>query len=330
MTPLSKLPLVTKADTARILGAPRTAQAHRTLLGSLPAMNAIQTGGTASAATLPLQISVVAWNVERCLFPDENAGLLAPFTPDVVLLSEVDDGMARTAQKHTTADMAAALNMTYAFGVEFHELDLGGPTERVFCTDDFNARGWHGNAILSAVPFQAVTMIRLDDHGHWFASDELDADPDQPRVGGRMALAAILSWQTGAVCVVSTHLESNADADHRAVQFDRLLDAIDDFAPGLPVILGGDLNTGNHLPPDFDWRQETLFALAQDAGEGPGLFPPVRHLRLSHHHRLGRGLLSRAGRHPPKVEIGAGAVQGLHQPAQNQRLQVDPHDCVGA
>lgn len=263
MTPRSELPLVTEADRARILEAPRTAQAHRALLGSLPALNAIQTGGTASAATLPPQISVVAWNVERCLFPDENAGLLAPLTPDVVLLSEVDDGMARTAQRHTTADMAAALGMTYAFGVEFHELDLGGPTEREFCTDDFNARGWHGNAILSAVPFQAVTMIRLDDHGHWFSSDELDADPDQPRVGGRMALAAILPWQTGAVCVVSTHLESNADADHRAAQFDRLLDAVDDFAPGLPVILGGDLNTGNHLPPDFDWHQETLFARAE-------------------------------------------------------------------
>ncbi|WP_417269454.1 endonuclease/exonuclease/phosphatase family protein [Celeribacter sp.] len=263
MKSLSELPLVTKADKARILAAPRTAVAHRDLLESLPAMNAVQTGGAASGSVLPAELSVVAWNVERGLFPDENAALLAPFAPDVVLLSEVDHGMARTSQNHTTADMAEALNMTYAFGVEFLELDLGGATERAFCTDDYNARGWHGNAILSTVAFDAVTMIRLDDHGHWFSSDELDADLSQPRVGGRMALAAIVPRQTGAVCVVSTHLESNADADHRAGQFDRLMDAIDAFAPGLPVIIGGDLNTGNHLPPDFDWRNETLFANAE-------------------------------------------------------------------
>ncbi|MEY8100057.1 endonuclease, partial [Falsihalocynthiibacter sp. S25ZX9] len=97
-----------------------------------------------------------------------------------------------------------------------------------------------------------------DDHGHWFSSDELNADPEQPRVGGRMAIAAILPRDSGTVCVVSTHLDSNADARYRAVQFERLLDAIDDFAPDMPVLIGWDLNTGNHQPPDFDWKDETL------------------------------------------------------------------------
>ena len=229
-------------------------------------MNAVQTGGAATSAVLPADISVVAWNVERCLFPQETAAQLAEFAPQIVLLSEVDHGMARTDQRHTTEDMARAMGMVYAFGVEFHELDLGGPTERVFCTDDFNARGWHGNAILSAVPFEKVTMIRLDDHGHWFSSDELAADPEQPRVGGRMALVAILPSEAGPICVVSTHLESNADAAHRAAQFDLLMDAVDDFAPDMPVLIGGDLNTGNHMPPDFDWRVETLFARAKARG----------------------------------------------------------------
>ncbi|WP_333868597.1 endonuclease/exonuclease/phosphatase family protein [Cypionkella sp.] len=263
---VSALPDVTADQRARILAAPRTAASHRALLAELPAMSAVQTGGTAAVPQLGPEISIAAWNVERCLFPQESADLLASYAPDIVLLSEVDHGMARTAQRHTTEAMAQALGMVYAFGVEFHELDLGGPTERAFCTDRFNAHGWHGNAILSRAPFARVTMLRLDDHGHWFSADELEADPDQPRVGGRMALLAVVATTMGEICVVSTHLESNADAKHRAAQFTLLLDQIEAFAPNLPVLIGGDLNTGNHMPPDFDWRAETLFAQASARG----------------------------------------------------------------
>ncbi|MCA0043001.1 endonuclease/exonuclease/phosphatase family protein [Celeribacter litoreus] len=248
------------------MSAPKTAEAHRELLAALPAMNAVQTGGTASAASLPAQIRAVAWNAERCLFPEASAALLADYRPDVVLLSEVDHGMARTAQRHPTEVMGAELGMTYAFGVEFHELGLGGPTERGFCTDEFNELGWHGNAILSKVPFEKVTMVRLDDHGHWFTPESGAADPEQPRVGGRMALLAIIPTETGRMCVVSTHLESNAGSAHRAEQFKRLLDAIDVFAPDMPVLIGGDLNTGNRRPPDFDWQSEELFENAKARG----------------------------------------------------------------
>jgi hypothetical protein len=111
-----------------------------------------------------------------------------------------------------------------------------------------------------------VTMVRLCDHGHWFASTESDTDPDQPRVGRRMALLAVVPGENSPICLVSTHLESNADAPYRDVQFDMLMDAIDAFAPKMPVLIGGDLNTGNHLPPDFDWRRETLFARADARG----------------------------------------------------------------
>lgn len=263
---LSSLPPVTEAQRTEIFTAPRTAEAHRGLLAALPAMNTVQTGGTPSQTHLPGALTVVAWNVERCLFPEDAAQLLAPDGPQVVLLSEVDHGMARTGQRHTTEEMAAELGMTYAFGVEFHELDLGGPTERGFCTDDFNATGWHGNAILSKAPFKKLSMIRLDDHGHWFSADSGAADPDQPRVGGRMALLAVVPTADGPLCVVSTHLESNADGRHREIQFARLLDAIDAFASGMPVLIGGDLNTGNHMPPDFDWRGEALFPLAETRG----------------------------------------------------------------
>lgn len=265
ITVTDRLPPVTAAERARLLEAPRNAAAHRALMQEVPAMRMVQTGGGASIDRLPAEFNAVAWNVERCLFPAESAAHLSGHAPEVVLLSEVDHGMARTGQRHTTAEMAAALGMAYAFGVEFHELDLGGPTERRFCTDTRNALGWHGNAILSKAPIDRVTLIRLDDHGHWFA-EEAGADPEQPRLGGRMALAAVVAGASGPLCLVSTHLESNAGPTHRARQMEILLDGIDAFAPGLPVLIGGDLNTGNHVPPDFDWRGEGLFPLAEARG----------------------------------------------------------------
>lgn len=263
----AELPRITEADRARILSAPRTADAHRALLSEIPAMSGVELGGEAAATTLPERFKVAAWNVERCLFPARSAIHLAGQDPKIVLLSEMDNGMARTAQRHTTAEMAAELGMAYAYGVEFFEMDLGGPTERQFCTHEFNERGWHGNGILSSVPFDQVALFRLDQDGHWFVTDNAGAgDTEQPRMGGRMAVAAIVPGASGPICVVSTHLESNADVAYRHAQFAKLLDDVDGFAPDLPVLIGGDLNTGNHLPPDYDWRAETLFDLARDRG----------------------------------------------------------------
>lgn len=262
---VTELPLVPAEMREKILSAPRTSEAHRALFDQTEAMHRVQTGGAARAEVLATPLTIAAWNVERCLFPQETADKLRTEGASIVLLSEVDHGMARTGQRHTTREVAERLGMVYVFGVEFFELGLGSPTERAFCTETENARGWHGNAILSAVPFNRVALVRLDCHGHWF-STEFGADPGQPRIGGRMALLAEVATDHGPLCVVSTHLESNANAAHRAAQAGRLMDAIDVFAPGLPVVIGGDLNTGNHMPPDFDWRSETLFQTARERG----------------------------------------------------------------
>ncbi|WP_339853650.1 endonuclease/exonuclease/phosphatase family protein [Roseovarius nubinhibens] len=254
---IPELPPVSDDQRARILAAPRDAASHNALLAATPAMSRIETGGIPTQNRLDTAPLIAAWNLERCLFPQASAEHLARLGPDVILLSEMDCGMARTGQRHTTREIAQALGMSYAYGVEFYEMGLGGPTERSFCTDDHNRLGFHGNAILSSAPLTRVAMFRLDDQGHWF-----NLDPDQPRLGTRMALAAEIDTATGPICVVSTHLESNANAEYRHVQFLQLLERVDYFARGCPVVIGGDLNTGNHMPPDFDWRQETLFDLA--------------------------------------------------------------------
>lgn len=263
------LPEVSADLRAAIEAAERTSDAHRALMQRTEAMHLLETGGAATAP-LPQTFTVAAWNVERCLFPETSAAHLAGHGPQVLLLSEMDIGMARTGQRNTPAEMAAALGMAYAYGLEFFELDLGGETERHFCEDDFNAKGWHGNAILSSAPFDRLALLRLDDHGHWFIADANATDPGQPRIGGRMAVLA----EIGGVCFASTHLESNAGAAHRAAQFTLLMDTIEDFAPGLPVVIGGDLNTGNHMPPDFDWRRESLFDAARARGYSWDANPP--------------------------------------------------------
>ncbi len=262
---VSELPVIDAQMRARILRAPKTRAAHEEFISKIEAMNAVELGGSAEARVLPRELSCVAWNLERCLFPEGSAQHIAPLAPDVVLLSEMDCGMARTAQRHTTALMAESLGMAYAYGVEFFEIGLGGETELPFCEETENSRGWHGNAILARAPMTRVTMVRLDRHGHWFVTDT-NVDPNQPRIGGRMALLAVIETEAGPICAVSTHLESNADAKHRMAQFAHLLDAIDAFAPDMPVVIGGDLNTGNHMPPNFDWQEEGLFDLARVRG----------------------------------------------------------------
>ena len=90
------------------------------------------------------------------------------------------------------------------------------------------------------------------------------------------------------------------------------------------------LDAGRRRGRGLRAREEALLDLAQDGGEEGGLLAALRHLRLPHHHPLGRRLLHRARRGAPALGGGAGAVQGLHQPAEVERLPLDPHHGLGA
>ncbi len=255
----ARLPVPSAADRAAIAALPRTVAAHDAHLATVPAMTTVETGGTAPAGPLAFPLRVAAWNLERCLFPKASAALLAGTGAQAVLLSEMDKGMARTAQRHPTAEIAATLGMGYAYGVEFLELGLGSETERGFCTDDFNACGFHGNALMAAALLHAPFLLRLPGRRFWFMSGG-----DQPRLGERMALGATVATTQGPLVLISTHLESNADAAGRAAQLRALIDTAEAAFPGLPMLIGGDLNTGNHI--GGDWRAETLFDLARARG----------------------------------------------------------------
>lgn len=239
---------------------PRTIAAHDEKMDRLSFMNAIETGGVATASgPLAFPFDVAAWNLERCLFPEETAGMLQRSQAPVVLVSEMDDGMARTGQRNTTADLAGLLGMTYAYGVEFLELGLGSSTEREFCKDDFNLHGFHGNGLMAAVPLAQPFMLRLEGERLWF----IDGG-DQPRLGERMAIGAVIETEAGPFAAVSVHLESATTAAYRERQVVGLIDALDEAFPGLPLLIGGDLNTGNHAGGDFE--AEGLFRQAAARG----------------------------------------------------------------
>ena len=88
ITVTDSLPPVTAAQRERLLAAPRTTAAHRAMLTRVPAMRMVETGGRAAADPLPESLSVVAWNLERGLFPEASAARLADGCPGALLVDE--------------------------------------------------------------------------------------------------------------------------------------------------------------------------------------------------------------------------------------------------
>ena len=215
---------------------PRSLETHADLLSNWDCLTHLEVQQPAPA-DVPVTVTVAAWNIERCKRVPESAALLRKSGADIVLATEMDLGMARSGQHHTTRDLAAALGMGYAFGVEFVELGTGDPYETSLFADVPNDHGLHGNAILSRYPLENVALLPLDDGGTWFTGTP--KNDGQFRIGGRMAMAA----QIGGVTFVAVHYESESDAKGRADQTRRMLDLIEaEYGHG-PCVIGGDLNT---------------------------------------------------------------------------------------
>lgn len=238
----------------------KTMAAHDAKLISMECMTRVETGGqAASTAPLAFPFNVTAWNLERCLFPEESAAKMLAEKPAVALLTEMDNGMARTAQKNMTAEVARHMDMEYAYGVEFIELGLGSEIEHSFCQDDFNEKGFHGNALMSSVPMQRIFVQRLAGERLWFFNGG-----DQPRLGERNAIGAVIETVDGPFLAVSVHLESASPATYREKQVAQLIDVLEAEFGTMPMLIGGDLNTGNHAGGDFE--AEGLFRVAAERG----------------------------------------------------------------
>jgi endonuclease/exonuclease/phosphatase family metal-dependent hydrolase len=208
----------------------------------VPEIGAIELHNSVGGGRPGPTLRVIAWNVDRGE-PWRSAVKLigeapAMRDPDILLLSELDLGMSRSGNGHATRELASALRMNYAYGVEFLELTKGKPYEH---RPAENEVGYHGDAILSRYPLRDLRMLRFPGIEKWYHH------PVEKRLGGRIALLATITLNGTDLTLVSTHLESDrSDIAVRREQIVMILEELEETSRGLPVILGGDLNG----PPD--------------------------------------------------------------------------------
>jgi endonuclease/exonuclease/phosphatase family metal-dependent hydrolase len=246
---------------------------HRQAVLDAGCFHVVEVGG-APTSTVVRPLRVLAANLERGNHLDAWIDLFTAADADVVLVSEADGGMARSGNRYVARDLADRLGMQFAFAVEFVELGLGGPKERAALPEGArNEFGVHGGAVLSRVGLERPAAVRLEFDGSWFADDS----PER-RVGGRCAVVATV----GGLVVVAPHLESHGGPRGRARQLADLLDVVDGYAEGRPVVLGGDLNTHT-----LDLRGEDAHDGQDATADGAGdEFPDERFVRPFDHEPL--------------------------------------------
>ena len=268
-TPALPEPAAQLLAQARRVSASRAE--HDRLAAALPCLQALELVRPPQPQPLGHHVRIAAWNAERCKYLPESAALLAGIGADIVLLTELDIGMARSGNRHTVGELARLLGAGYAFGVEYVELGLGDNREKAWHANEANAVGLHGNAILSKAPLERPAIVRLDDGARWFAGEQ---STNERRIGARMAVLANLDAGGAPLLVAAVHLESSTDAADRAAEVAVLLRAIEERADGCAVIIGGDFNT-SALPPaetdDGAWfdraaSHEAMFARFSEAG----------------------------------------------------------------
>ena len=198
---------------------------------------------------------------------------------DVIVLNEVDWGVKRTDYRDVARELAAALGMNYAYGVEFVEIDplnLGtetfegvkDPNERAqlvkqSAVDKTRAQNLHGTAILSRYALSNVRLIPFKFQGYdWYTNEKKkiskleearrkgaefvfdETIAREVRRGGRMMLLADIEdadFPSGRVTIVATHLEDKVKPEGRVKQLEEVLSQIKDIPN--PVVFAGDMNT---------------------------------------------------------------------------------------
>ena len=219
----------------------------------------------------------------------EQAAMLS--RADVIVLNEVDWGLKRTDYRNVTRELATALQMNYAFGVEFVEVDpltLGTETlegeisedkpEMIknLAVDKSRTLGLHGTAILSRFPLRNVRLVPFVNKGHdWYEDEKKGVSvlekgkrkgagivlgekvAREVRRGGRMMLLADIEERNipgGRMTVVATHLEDKAKPSERLKQLEEILALIQPTPH--PVVLAGDMNTSGSDSTPTSFQRE--------------------------------------------------------------------------
>lgn len=220
------------------LGALLDGTSQAEVMAMIPQFSQAEVHNLAPApAEAPEVLGALVFNMERGVCLAELGDFLescpAVRPLDLILANELDDGCVRSGGKNTTLELAERLGMNAVFGLEFIELVNGE-----------DPKGFHGNAIFSRWPIRRAKAVRLPEQYNWYFDR-------QRRIGGRLAILAELDVAGTPVGAGTIHLENRTHGPGRRAQLETVLAEAEHMFPGMPVILGGDLNTNT-----FDGRDK--------------------------------------------------------------------------
>mmetsp|Transcript_35703 Transcript_35703/g.81100 ORF Transcript_35703/g.81100 Transcript_35703/m.81100 type:complete len:588 (-) Transcript_35703:197-1960(-) len=264
------------------------------LTSALPGLNAVEVDNSISHARAcesnAGQLKVIVFNAERGthwqLFERLVRQERALRQPDVILLNEMDIGMARSDNVHTTRRLAAAMGMNFAWGLEFVELSRGTFAEQNATVDRVNTLGLHGNAILSRCHIYDPVVLRDSFDPSYFSPspNKVNAKGAELRLGARMGLFARIGRASGAderhYVVGSVHKLSLQSAERRNLlqsYFDRPVAAdgssqVSSSSPPLGVVFSGDMAAQN-------CAQAGIKLVKNETAMRPATFPSRCHPR---------------------------------------------------
>lgn len=182
-------------------------------------------------------IRALAWNIERGICFNGIVDSLAHHpqlkNKDVLLLTELDHGMARSGNRFVAQEIARALRLNYAFAPVYIPLQKGSGVESEM--EGENTTSIHGLALFSPHPLSNVQAVPLPN-----GKDKMWGK--EKRLGWLRALIADIEHPSGTIRAVTVHLDAHCSRAHRHLQMKIILDHLDTL-PSLPTIIGGDWNT---------------------------------------------------------------------------------------
>ncbi|MCA1590512.1 MAG: endonuclease/exonuclease/phosphatase family protein [Acidobacteria bacterium] len=183
------------------------------------------------------RVKAAAWNIER---GSQFEGIVDALTnhadlkrADVLLLTELDYGMARSRNRFVARDLARRLNLNFAFAPVYIALQKGSGVEE-FAKGE-NTNSIHGLAMCSRYPLKNVHAVPLPN-----GKDKMWGK--EKRLGYLRALFAEIAHPAGEFRAVTVHLDAHCSRAHRHRQMKIILDHLDTLSP-MPTLIGGDWNT---------------------------------------------------------------------------------------
>ena len=192
----------------------------------------------APASATSNSIRALAWNIER---GNRFEGILEALKnhdgikdKDLLLLTELDYGMARSGNRFVAQDLARELNLNYAFAPCYIALQKGSGVES--SAEGENTKSLHGLAMFSKYPITNARAVPLPN-----GKDKMFGK--EKRLGYLRALVADIEHPLGRFRAVTVHLDAHSSRAHRKLQMKVVLDYLESLSLDLPTVIGGDWNT---------------------------------------------------------------------------------------